>query len=174
VAYISEDRINPSRTPEKEFKYIQFSHVEKRLGNIVSWDEISGDEVPSRGRLMLREGDVIAATVKDSEENVAIVPPVLDGEVASTGFLVLRPKEGMTREALYVLLRLRTTFNQIRWMAAGTIQPAIKDDDYMDMVVPKLDTGTIKELTKKIAEVEKARQQVKTDLDSVGEILLKK
>ncbi|HEY4478836.1 MAG TPA: N-6 DNA methylase [Candidatus Paceibacterota bacterium] len=173
IAYISEDRINPNNSPERVFKYIQFSHVEKRLGNIVSWDELSGEEVPSRGRLLLREGDVIAATVKDSEENVAIVPPALDGEIASTGFLVLRPKEGMTREALYVLLRLKTTFNQIRWMVSGTIQPAIKDEDYIEIVVPKLDLATIKNITKKITEVEKARQQIKYELDSIGEILLK-
>lgn len=173
VAYFSEDRINTEKYPEKIFKYIQFSDVEKKLGNIVSWTEYTGDEVPSRGKLFIKTGDVIAAKVKDSEENVAIVPPELNSEVASTGFAVLRPKEGITPEVLYVLMRLKSTFNQIRWMVAGTIQPAIKDDDLMDIIVPKLDQRIKNEITKKVKEIEKARQRVKEELDEVGDMIIK-
>jgi len=173
IAYLSEDRINPGKYPEKTFKYIQFSDVEKKLGNVVSWTEYTGDEVPSRGKMFIKTGDVIAAKVKDSEENVAIIPPELNGEVASTGFAVLRPKEGITPEVLYVLMRLKTTFNQIRWMAAGTIQPAIKDEDLIDIIVPKLDTKTKNEITKKVKEIERARQKVKEELDEVGDMIIK-
>lgn len=173
ISYFSEDRINPEKYPEKTFKYIQFSDVEKKLGNVVSWTEYTGDEVPSRGKMFIKTGDVIAAKVKDSEENVAIIPSELNSEVASTGFAVLRPKEGITSEVLYVLMRLKTTFNQIRWMAAGTIQPAIKDEDLMDIIVPKLDQRIKDEITKKIKEIEKARQRVKEELDEVGDMIIK-
>jgi len=72
---------------------------------------------------------------------------------------------------LYVLMRLRTTFNQIRWMAAGTIQPAIKDNDLMDIIVPNLDQNTKDKITKKVKEIEKARQKVKEELDEIGNII---
>lgn len=123
--------------------------------------------------MFIKTGDVVTAKVKDSEENVAIIPPELNGEVASTGFAVLRPKEGITPEVLYVLMRLKTTFNQIRWMAAGTIQPAIKDKDLMDIILPKLDQRTKDEITKKVKEIEKARQKVKEELDEVGDMIIK-
>jgi len=171
VAYLSEDRINPEKYPERVFKYVQFSDVEKKLGNIVSWSEYTGDKMPSRGRMLIKADDVIAAKVKDSEENVSIIPPELDGEVVSTGFAVLRPKEGITPEVLYVLLRLKTTFNQIRWMVAGTIQPAIKDDDLMEIILPKLDKRTRDKIVKKIKDIEKARQKVKEELDEVEKMI---
>ena len=173
VAYLSKDRINPEKSPNRDFRYIQFSDIEKKLGNIVSWKELAGDLVPSRGRMLIKEGDVIVAKVKDSEENVAIVPSELSGEVASTGFAVLRPKEGVPLEILYALMRLKSTFNQIRWMAAGTIQPAIKDEDLKDIILPKLDSKTIGQVKGKIVLIEKARQRVMEDLDSVGDIITK-
>ncbi len=172
IAYLSEDRINPEKYSKRIFKYMQFSDVEKRLGSIVSWSNYAGDEMPSRARMLIKSGDVIAAKVKDSEENVAIIPKELNGEVVSTGFAVLRPKKGVASEVLYVLMRLKSTFNQIRWMVAGTIQPAIKDEDLMQIILPKLNKGTQDKVIKRIKKIEKAREKVRKELEEVEKIII--
>lgn len=86
----------------------------------------------------MNEGDIICARVKDSEENVAIIPKELDNEIVSTGFIVLKPINPMTSETLFAILRLKTTTNQIRWKSSGTIMPAISDNEYITIKVPKI------------------------------------
>lgn len=164
VARISRVITNLTQYPTKEIKYVQFSNVEKRLGDITGYYELLGIEAPSRAKQMVMEGDVICARVKDSEENVAIIPKELNGGIVSTGFIVLKPLSPMTSEALFALLRLRTTLNQVRWKSSGTIMPSISDDEYLTIKIPKLTKSDIDKITKEIKKVNEQRENIKQKL----------
>lgn len=120
---------------------------------------------------MVQEGDVICARVKDSEENVAIIPKELNNEIVSTGFVVLKPINSMTSEALFVLLRLETTLNQVRWKSSGTIMPSISDDEYLTIKIPKLTNNQIKNITEEIKKVNKQREEIKSKLRELSNSL---
>lgn len=171
VAKLSRVLINPSQNPAKEIKYVQFSHIEKRLGDIIGYYELLGSEAPSRAKMIVNEGDIICARVKDSEDNVAMIPKELEGEVVSSGFVVLKPISPMTSEALFALLRLRTTLNQVRWKSSGTIMPSIVDEEYITIKIPKLSKSEIERITKEIKEVNKQRENIKERLSNLSEKL---
>lgn len=168
VAKLSKDMVDPSKKPLDEIRYIQFSNIEEKLGSITNYQEMIGQEAPSRARLLVHKGDVICARVKDSEQNVALIPKELDGIIVSTGFVVLRPIPPMTSEALYVLLRLKTTLNQVRWKSAGTIMPAITDREYLSIKLPKLSPKRINKITSEVEKIEKQRKEIKDKLKDLS------
>lgn len=168
IADQSKIIVNPLKEPQKAIRYIQYSNIESNLGDITSHYDLLGEEAPSRAKLLVKAGDVISAKVKDSEENVAIIPEEYEGAIVSSGFIVLKPKAPMTSEALFVILRLKTTLNQVRWMSSGTILPAISDTQYMKIKVPKLTDKEIEAITKEIKAVNKERAIIKDKLKQLS------
>lgn len=164
VATPSKKMINPQNEANKTIRYIQYSNVDKTLGDVTSHMEMTGEDAPSRARLLVSKGDIIAAKVKDSEENVSIIPDEYDGAVVSSGFIVLKPIPPMTSEGLFYLLRLQSTYNQVRWKSSGTILPAISDDEYITIKIPKLTQHEIESLTREIKEINEQRALIKNKL----------
>jgi type I restriction enzyme S subunit len=78
-------------TPYRAFKYVDISSVDKDLKAIVRTQEVIGKDAPSRARKVIAANDVLVSTVRPNLNAVAVVPCELDGEIASTGFCVLRP-----------------------------------------------------------------------------------
>ena len=134
------------------FEYVEYGSVDKHSGLITKTTTHNSMTAPNRAKMRIRTGDIICAKMKDSEKNVAIIPDTLDGHVASNGFIVLRPKEPMTSEALFMLLRKPNTTNQVRWKSSGTIMPAINDTDYMKIKIPQLTQDEIKKHTKIVSD----------------------
>ena len=169
IAKSSKLIINPKKEPTKIIKYIQFSNIEEELGSVIGYEELLGEEAPSRAKQLVSKGDVISAKVKDSEQNIAIISEEFDGCVVSTGFVVLKPILPMTSEVLYVLLRLQTTLNQVRWKSTGTIMPAIAENEYLTIKIPRLSEKKIEELTKEIKEVEAQRKFIRDKLKGLSQ-----
>ncbi len=168
VASRSEVIVNPQKEPTKAIRYIQYSNIEKNLGDVINYLDLLGEEAPSRAKLFVNAGDVIAAKVKDSEENIAIIPKELEGSIVSSGFVVVKPIKPMTSEALFVLMRLRTTTNQVRWKSSGTILPSISDEEYMTIKIPKLTEKEIERITKEVKEVNIQRAIIKDTLNKLS------
>ncbi|MBU3904875.1 MAG: N-6 DNA methylase [Nanoarchaeota archaeon] len=166
IAKLSRIIVNPKQEPTKLIKYVQFSNVEKKLGDISNYFNLYGEDAPSRAKQLVNSGDIICARVKDSEENVAMIPKTLDGAIVSTGFIVLKPIAPMTSEALFVLLKLKTTTNQLRWKSAGTIMPAIIDEEYMSIKIPKINSTETLRLTKEISKINKQRSIIKEEFNN--------
>ena len=59
-----------------------------------------GSEAPSRARQRVRKDDVLVSTVRPNLNAVAKVPKSLDAATASTGFCVLRPRQGSIDAAI--------------------------------------------------------------------------
>ena len=141
--------------PYKKIHYIEYSSIDKHVGDITNTSEYYGNNAPNRAKFRVEEGMVVCAKMLDSEKNVAIIPPYLDGQVASNGFVILKPKPPMTPESLFAVLRNDTTTEQIRWRAIGTIMPTIPSEDYLNLKIPKLTIQQIKQYTASIRRYNK-------------------
>ena len=76
---------------DAEFQYIDLSSVDRTTGRIGETATICADDAPSRAQQVVREGDVIFATTRPTQMRWAVIPLAFDGEIASTGYCVLRP-----------------------------------------------------------------------------------
>lgn len=84
---------DPRRNPEVSFRYIDISGIDRDAKRIATTVEILGADAPSRARQVVQKDDVLVSTVRPNLNAVAIVPVNLDGEIASTGFCVLRARK---------------------------------------------------------------------------------
>ena len=81
-------------TAEREFRYIDLSSVDRVTRRIGETAVISARDAPSRAQQIVREGDVIFATTRPTQMRWAVIPAEYDGQIASTGYCVLRPTRG--------------------------------------------------------------------------------
>lgn len=132
---------DPRKNPDTPFLYVDISSIDRNLKVITSTPEILGSEAPSRARKEIREGDVLVSTVRPNLNAVALVPLKLDGQIASTGFCVLRPNLSII-EGKY-LFYFSTTQDFIGILTSkvrGAHYPAVSDGDVkgIDLPLPTL------------------------------------
>ncbi len=117
---------DPQRQPDKEFVYVDIASVDNQTKRINGTQRLFGKDAPSRARKDIRSGDVLVSTVRPNLNAVAFVPPQLDGEIASTGFCVLRPNPEMI-DARYLFYRTRSIqfINYLNSRVTGANYPAV-------------------------------------------------
>lgn len=123
------ETVDPRKTPNSEFKYIDVSSVSRVALSITESTTLMGAEAPSRARRLVRNGDVIFATIRPTLKRIAQVTPDLDGSVCSTGFFVLRPKDIVLSRYLFYWLLGKTFSDSISKLQRGASYPAVSDSD---------------------------------------------
>ena len=119
---------DPSAAPDASFSYIDISSVDKDQKAINAVQRITGSDAPSRAKKMVKKGDTLVSMVRPNLNAVALVPKELDGEIASTGFAVLRPDPSLVNER-YLFYRSRTNdfISILVSRATGASYPAVSD-----------------------------------------------
>jgi len=96
-----------------------------------------GSEAPSRARKEIREGDVLVSTVRPNLNAVAMVPPELDGQIASTGFCVLRPNlSTINGKYLFYFTTTQDFISVLTSKVRGAHYPAVSDGDVKGLDLP--------------------------------------
>ena len=75
------------------YRYIDLSSVDKDNNNIGETLEITSKNAPSRAQKIVKKDDVIFATTRPTQMRSALIPPNLDGQIASTGYCILRANQ---------------------------------------------------------------------------------
>lgn len=76
---------------DDEFQYIDLSSVDRVTRRIGETASITAGNAPSRAQQIVHMGDVIFATTRPAQMRWAVIPAEYDGQIASTGYCVLRP-----------------------------------------------------------------------------------
>ena len=87
-------RISWSTKQSQEYQYIDLSSVDLASGKIEKTSVIDYAGAPSRAQQVVLDGDVIFATTRPTQLRCAVISREFDGQIASTGYCVLRPQEG--------------------------------------------------------------------------------
>ena len=126
---VKTEMIDPTKKPEKEFTYLDVSSVNKETKKIEGATILLGKDAPSRARKLVRENDLIFATVRPTHSRVALITEEYDEQVCSTGYFVLRGKENIDNRYLYYFL-LTDEFNtRMEKLQKGASYPAVTDSE---------------------------------------------
>ena len=155
VARLVDERVDPRRQIANEFDYIEISDVDTRTG-LVGHKRLVAAEAPSRARKLIRSGDVLVSTVRPERGGVGLVPPWLDGAIASTGFAVLRCT-GIHPLALVWLLKTEVVRQQMIRNNIGIAYPAISESACLDLVLPAMQ-GSVSSLSDAAAKLAAAQE----------------
>lgn len=137
VADINSESLNGKTPKGYRFKYIDISAVSK---GVVCWDQVAELEfgaAPSRARRVVRQSDILLCTVRPGLQSHAFaswnsVEPI----ICSTGFAVVRSKEGTDSRFLYHLIFSDVIAAQLHRLECGTGYPAVNEGDVRFLEIP--------------------------------------
>lgn len=128
---------DPRKNPDTPFLYVDISSIDRSLKVITSVPEILGSEAPSRARKEICESDVLVSTVRPNLNAVAMVPQELDGQIASTGFCVLRPNLSLIDgKYLFYFTTTQDFISVLISKVRGAHYPAVSDGDVKSLELP--------------------------------------
>ena len=128
--------VNPTVNPQKLFEYVDISAISSERLEIDETQKILGINAPSRARKQILHGDVIFATVRPTLKRIAIIPIELDGEVCSTGFVVLRAKKTLSNKYLFYYLQSKLFMQNMQSIQKGASYPAVTDGEVKSQMLP--------------------------------------
>jgi type I restriction enzyme, S subunit len=130
------ETVNPHQSPNSEFDYIDVSSVSNTSFEIEETQRLKGKNAPSRARKLVRTNDIIFATIRPTLQRIAVVPEYLDKQVCSTGYFVLRPKQGIDHRFVFYSLFTENFVGQMECLQKGASYPAVTDGDVRAQEIP--------------------------------------
>jgi type I restriction enzyme S subunit len=111
------------------------------MNTVASPQILSVKDAPGRARQLIQEGDTVFSTVRPYMKNIAYINESLDGEIASTGFCVIRANtEFVTKGFIKFFSSSDNLLEQILPLQRGVSYPAVRDKDLFSasVLVPPL------------------------------------
>lgn len=162
------DKINPKKTPEKEFIYLDIAAIDNKIQKIVSPKKYLGKNAPSRARQLVKTGDILFSTVRTYLRNIAMVGETFDGQIASTGFCVIRPTDHLSNTFFFYLVRTEAFLNPLNELQRGTNYPAVRNPDVYEQLIalpPLLEQRRIvEEVERRFSVIDAAEKSVDENL----------
>lgn len=158
-------KVNPKDEPNKEIQYIDISGIDNEKYRIADTKTYIGKDAPSRARQLVQSGDIVFSTVRTYLKNFALVPAELNGQVASTGFCVLRASDPAYQKYLFYFIQFDRFLNELAKHQRGTSYPAVRDGDvraqYIPMPPPEHAGSIVAEIEKQFSRLDEAVASLK-------------
>ena len=135
---INPETIVPTTTyPNSTIFYTDITSVNNGDGKFLGYSEIVSSQAPSRARRGIRQGDVLLSTVRPNLKAFTIIKEVPDRALASTGFAVLRARQGIA-EPGFILGSIRSddAVRQMVAMMGKGAYPSINQSDVASIMIP--------------------------------------
>ena len=117
-------------------QYIEITGV-TRDGIVVDHQEAPLEDLPSRARVRLQTWDVLFAKNISSRGTTIAVPEWLDGGIATSGFISIRPDSQEDALILWTVMRSEIWRRQVFYLAVTASQPEVREDIFRDeMLIP--------------------------------------
>jgi len=121
---------DPRKKPDEIFQYVDVSGVSNESFKITGATPTLGSEAPSRARKANETDDVLFATVRPMLKRIALVPPELNGAIASTGYCILRCEKAKADPGFFYSFLITDHFNaRMAGLERGASYPAVRDSD---------------------------------------------
>lgn len=131
VAPARHERFKPDNSGS--FNYIEIGGL--GTDGTATSEPLPQREAPSRATQYVRAGDIITSTVRPIRRLSALIAPEQDGDVCSSGFVVLQPLN-INAETLLTYLRLPLVCELMDLHTSATMYPAISESDLLRLPIP--------------------------------------
>ena len=121
----------------KTYRYIDLTSVDRENNNIIDTIEINALNAPSRAQKIVKENDIIFATTRPTQQRMASITKEFSGEIASTGYCVLRANTDIVLPKwLFYFLSTINFKNYVEENQSGSAYPAISDSKVKEFRIP--------------------------------------
>ena len=164
VVRISDKKIDSTKNPSAEIKYIELANINGSNGIIEDCETYKHWQLPGRARMLIRSDDVLVSSLGGSIDKVGLVTEEYDNQVASTGFFVIN-SDVLNSETLFLIFRNKVITNQLERNTRGAIMSAISANEFENILVPIIPKSTQQKISSLIQESFKLRQEAKELID---------
>ncbi|EBZ7423920.1 restriction endonuclease subunit S [Salmonella enterica subsp. enterica serovar Bonariensis] len=125
------------REATRSYRYVDLTSVDIETKKITETTEIIANNAPSRAQKLLEENDVIFATTRPTQQRFCLIDSEYSGEVASTGYCVLRAKQDEVLPK-WILHWISTSYfkKYVEENQSGSAYPAISDARVKECLIP--------------------------------------
>ena len=151
-------------------EYIDISSVNAKSRTLNETTQYIVRSAPSRAQQCVQNGDILVSTVRPINRNVAVVDCDLTNFVASTGFCVLRPKDGY-REYLLAIVTSDKYTGKMCDIASGGLYPAVNNGDVLsyDIFIP--DKDFLNRITQIYRQTDKSEFELRKSIDAIDQVI---
>jgi restriction endonuclease S subunit len=129
----------------KKFKYLEIGDTTEHPNQISSNNEDLLVNLPTRARKFIQENDVIIPRPIGSTDKITIIGKELDGQLCSTGFLILRAENYNEACLLTAILKSSIVQKQLYFLQSGSVQPEISIKNFKKIIFPIPSSKRIKD-----------------------------
>ena len=155
LVYTSINSVKKSFNKEDSIEYIDISSVNAKSHTLSNTTQYIVNSAPSRAQQCVQFGDILVSTVRPINRNIAVVDCDLKNLVASTGFCVLRPKEGY-REYLLSIVTSDKYTDKMCDIASGGLYPAVNNGDVLSYEIFIPDEDFLSRITRTYRQADKS------------------
>ena len=141
---------------ESTIQYIDISSVDNATNTVLGATEYVFKDAPSRAQQCIKAGDILVSTVRPNLKNIAVNHLSDNNLVASSGFCVLRPRDGYTGLLLAYILSDEFT-EKMTLVAKGTNYPAVHDSDILDYEITVPEKNEVKRIDSLYRQADKSK-----------------
>ena len=166
VARVNPEQLGNRTDPAYLLEYLDIAAIE-RAGAISASRTLTFAEAPSRARRRTRTGDILVSTVRPYLRNFARVGDAPNNLVASTGYAVVRPADGVDGGFLYQHVLSDPFVEFLKPLMSGSNYPAVKSNDveaYMLSLPPLSEQRKIANI---LSSVDDAIEKTQAVMDQV-------
>ena len=160
------------RVPDdtESFLYIDIGAIDRITKRITHAEELLGKNAPSRARKVVQTGDVLVSMTRPNLNAVALVDPSLDGQIASTGFDVLRSPI-LDPRWLFFAVRSNHFIDRMTELVQGALYPAVRSKDVRGFVIPIAPLPEQKRIGDKLEVIQGRVDACRTRVDRIPALL---
>ncbi|REL27748.1 restriction endonuclease subunit S [Thalassotalea euphylliae] len=155
---------------DETFLYVDIASINRSTKKVEKASEILGKDAPSRARKVVDEGDVIVSMTRPNLNAVAKIDEKLSGQIASTGFDVLKPIL-IEPDWIFSTVKSEKFIQAVSGITQGALYPACKAADIrnFEFSLPPLpeQKRVVNKLDSLLAQVDTIQQR----LDSLPAII---
>lgn len=125
------------RDASQAYRYIDLASVSIETKAIIETSEITRSSAPSRAQKLVEKDDVIFATTRPAQQRYCLIDDAYAGEVASTGYCILRAKKAEVLPKWILHWIASADFKEyVEENQSGSAYPAISDAKVKDFRIP--------------------------------------
>ena len=155
---------------DEEFVYVDIGSIDRDTKKIAAPQYLLGKDAPSRARKEISTGDVIVSLTRPNLNAVALVDDAYHGQIASTGFEVLKPLL-LESKYLFAIVRSRPFVDAISGKVQGALYPAAKATDVRSYKIPVPPLAEQQEIVARLDTLLAQVDTLKSRLDALPAIL---
>lgn len=148
----------------EQYKYIELSNIigEGKIDNCILEN---GENLPTRARRIIKEGNIIISSIEGSLSSCALITKEYHNSLCSTGFYILESNK-INPETLLVMFKSPPFQALLKRGCSGTILTAINKEELKKIEIPIIEQSIQDKIAKKIKECYSLRQMAKEMLNS--------